>query len=130
LFSTACDPVTITYIVSKLRPFSFILNWGYREKCQGAKSDEYTGWGTRVMLFLVKKIALSWCHNQFFVAKSRGEVFAQFHAIAVKHRSNMQNGLFGLRRTFSEICTELDVFFVESIAKSIRPDTRLQIKRT
>jgi hypothetical protein len=30
-----------------------------------------------------------------FVAKVRGEVFAHFHAVAVKHHSSMQNLLLG-----------------------------------
>jgi hypothetical protein len=47
MFSTACDSASITSIVLKWWPFSFIFNWGNREK-KG-------GWGTVVMLFLVKK---------------------------------------------------------------------------
>jgi hypothetical protein len=31
-----------------------------------------------------------------FVAEVRGEVFAHFHAAAVKHKSSMRNWLFGL----------------------------------
>jgi hypothetical protein len=33
-----------------------------------------------------------------FVAKVRGEVFAHFHAVAVKLHNSMRNGLFGLPR--------------------------------
>jgi hypothetical protein len=47
---------------------------------------------------LVKKgvwdSALSRCNSQ--VAKDRGEVFAHFHAVAVKRHSSMRNWLFGL----------------------------------
>jgi hypothetical protein len=32
-----------------------------------------------------------------FVAKVRGEVFAHFHAVAVRRNSNMRNWLFGLQ---------------------------------
>jgi hypothetical protein len=36
----------------------------------------------------------------YFVAKVRGEVFAHFHAVAVKRHSSMWNWLFGLQDKF------------------------------
>jgi hypothetical protein len=62
--------------------------------------------GTAVMLFLVKKIP--WrkrkyetvrcgdATGSYFVAKFRGEVLGQFHAVAVKRHSSVLNWLFGL----------------------------------
>jgi hypothetical protein len=45
-FRTACDSASIASVVSKWRPFSFIFNWGNREK-QGRA-------GTTAKLLLVK----------------------------------------------------------------------------
>jgi hypothetical protein len=81
---------------------------------QGVKSDEWSEWGTTVMLFLVKNSlvekevrdgALSWCNGQFIcrdatasssVARVRVKVFAHFHAVTAKRHSSMQNWLYGL----------------------------------
>jgi hypothetical protein len=58
------------------------------------------------MLFLVKnslfrkKCETVSCHAataNYFVAKVRGEVFAQFHAVAVKRQISMRNRLFVLQ---------------------------------
>jgi hypothetical protein len=49
LFSTACDSASITSIVSKWRPFSFIFNQGNREKCGE--------WGAAVMLISSKSLS-------------------------------------------------------------------------
>jgi hypothetical protein len=39
---------------------------------------------------------VSQCFASSFVAKLRGEVFANFHAVTVKRHSSMRNRLFGL----------------------------------
>jgi hypothetical protein len=71
VFSTACDSASITSVVSKWRPFSFIFNRGNRERLGG--------WRTRVMLLLVKHSLmkkevwdgeLSWCNSQFSCRQS------------------------------------------------------------
>jgi hypothetical protein len=67
--------------VFKWWPFIFIFNW-----------EKYGRWGKAVMWFSVRcslkkkevwDSALSWCNRQFFCRQSR-EVFAHFHAVAVK----------------------------------------------
>jgi hypothetical protein len=54
MFIIICDCASIASIVSKWRPVSFIFNRGNREHSQGQKSGEWGGWGTTVMLLLVK----------------------------------------------------------------------------
>ena len=69
LSSTRCDSSWISSMVSNLRPFIRSFRLGKRKKSQGARSGEYGGWGTTVMLFLAKNCetlkdlwagALSW----------------------------------------------------------------------
>jgi hypothetical protein len=69
-------------------PFSYLLS---------RKQWKVRWWGTTVME--KRKVwvgALSWCSGQVFVAKVLVEVFAHFHAVAVKRRSGIRNWLFGL----------------------------------
>jgi hypothetical protein len=84
LFSTACDSVLFTSIVSKWRPFGFIFNQGNR-KVGWVRDDSQVGSGQNSLV--KKKVwdsALSWCNSQFLVAKVRAEVFAHLHAVAIK----------------------------------------------
>ena len=62
-------------MVSNLRPFIRSFSLGKRKKSQGARSGEYAGWGTTVMLFLAKNCetlkdllagALSWWIMRFW----------------------------------------------------------------
>jgi hypothetical protein len=68
-----------------------------KEKSQGAKSGDYGGWKTTVMLFLFlveRKCATVRCRDataSSFVAKFRGEVFARFHAVTLNRHSSMRN---------------------------------------
>jgi hypothetical protein len=76
--------------VSKWRPFSFIFNRGNIEK--------YVGCGLQSCWWQRKCETLR-CRDataSFFVAKVWGEIFAHFHAVAVKFHSSMQNWRFGL----------------------------------
>jgi hypothetical protein len=46
---------------------------------------------------------MAYCRDttaSYFVAKVHGEVFAHFHAVAVRRDSSMQNSLFGLPEQF------------------------------
>jgi hypothetical protein len=54
VFGSACDSALITSIVSEWRPFSFIFKQGNRKESWGMKLDKKGGWGTTVMLLLVK----------------------------------------------------------------------------
>jgi hypothetical protein len=68
------------------------------------ETEKWGGWGTAVKLFLVKNPLVikretvrhsDATASSFIVAKVRGEVFAHFHAAAVKHQSSLRNWLFG-----------------------------------
>jgi hypothetical protein len=124
VFSTACDCASITSIVSKWRPFSFIFNQGIRER-QG-------GWGMTVMLFLVKKFLgekenVRRCNvvmRQPILSSPKFRV--KSHAFFLKRLSNHCQGL---HCSFSEICIKsYAVHLSDPIQRHTRQDTRLQAK--
>jgi hypothetical protein len=90
VFSAACYSSLISSLVSKWRPFSFILIWGNRK----------VGWvGTIIMLFWSKiprwrtEYETVHCHDataSSFVANFQGEILAHFHAVTVKHHSGIR----------------------------------------
>jgi hypothetical protein len=88
-----------------METFQFYLQSGKQRNVAGAKQGEWVGWGTTVMLFLVKislmkkKCETVRCRDataSYFFAKVCIEVLAHFHAVAVKLHSSTQNWLFGL----------------------------------
>jgi hypothetical protein len=85
VFDTVCNSVWITSSVSKWRPFSFILNWGYR-KVGWVGGDSHVVSGKK---FPGEKGSVRLCvvmmqQAVLFVTKVWGEVFAHFHAITIK----------------------------------------------
>jgi hypothetical protein len=94
VFITACDSASIISTVSKWRPFSFIFNRRNRIKVRLVGDDSH------VVFFLSKRecetVRCRDATARSFVAKIRGEVFAYFHAFAMKRHSSMQNSLLGL----------------------------------
>jgi hypothetical protein len=103
--STLCDSAWILSVVSNRRHFSFSLIFGNRKKSRGAKWGEYGGWGMTAIF--VSPETAGWGRNwetgryhgeatMSILAKVRGDVFASFHAVAVKRRSRTRNSVFGL----------------------------------
>jgi hypothetical protein len=95
VFGTVCDSASIASVVSKWRPFSFVVNWGNR-RVGWVGNDKHCFWAN--IPWWKRKCEAVRCHDASasFVAKDRVEVFSHFHAVAVKRHSSMGNLLFGL----------------------------------
>jgi hypothetical protein len=72
------DSASITSIVSKWRPFSFIFNWETEKSMKGGECQPCCFWSK----FLVRKEvwdgALSWCNSQFSCSQSSGRSLHRF----------------------------------------------------
>jgi hypothetical protein len=73
---------------AKMMAFQFYLQSGKQRKigCVGDHSHVVFGQN-----FPSEKVNVRWCVASSFAAKVLGEVFAQFHTVAVKCHSSMQN---------------------------------------
>jgi hypothetical protein len=89
----ACIPETMFCEgVSKWLPFSFIFNWGNR-KVGRVEDESHVVFGKK-FTGEKRKCETVRCHfatASSFAAKVRDEVFAHFHAVAVKYHSSMRN---------------------------------------
>jgi hypothetical protein len=83
VISTTCESVSISSIVSKWRPFSFIFNRGNR-KIGSVGDDSHVVFGKN---FPGEKGSVKWR----VVVKVRGEVITNFHAVTKERHSSMRN---------------------------------------
>jgi hypothetical protein len=104
VFSTACNSASITSVVSKRRPFSFIFNQGNRKVARGqvrrvgwVRDDTHVIFGQK---FPGEKGSVRRCvvvmQQLVLLSPKFGAKSAHFQALAVKCHSSMQNWLFHL----------------------------------
>jgi hypothetical protein len=85
VFSTTCDPATITSIVWKWRPLNFTFNRINREsRVGGGQQSCYVWsklpWRQRKCETVRSRVGT----GNSFVVKVRGEIFTHFHALTIK----------------------------------------------
>jgi hypothetical protein len=87
VFNTAYSSASITSVVSKWRPFSFVFNRGNRE-VGWVGEDSHVAFGNK---FPGEKGSMRWC----FVVMQQpwGEVFARFHTFARNHHNALDFAL-------------------------------------
>jgi hypothetical protein len=104
VFSTACGSASVTWVVPKWLPFSFIFSQGNR-KVGWVGDVSHVAFGLKFPG--EKRIETVHCYywtDSYFVMKVLAEVFTHFHTVVVKCHDSMWNWPFGLQGEPSPCC--------------------------